>query len=132
MKNIPWKVAIFTCCSVFLTCCSTSNSKNPTQMASNLLNRESVTSLTHQSYPAKDPKTVSLFTKEANPNAAYRVIGIASVSKRNIFGGKRQEMTLNNMMKKLAASIGGDGLIDIDNRENDIKAKVIVYQKILI
>jgi len=36
------------------------------------------------------------------------------------------------MIKKLAASIGGDGLIDIQNNEKELQANVIAYQKILI
>ena len=131
MRMKDWKFTVLACTGLLINSCSTPG-KNPTQMASNLINRQSVTTLTHQTYPAKSPATVALYTKETAPHYAYRVIGLASVSKRNIFGLERQESTVDGMMKKLAASIGGDGVIDVNETRNSVDAKVIAYQKILL
>ena len=105
---------------------------SPTQLASNLIQRQTITKTTEESYPIKPTQSISLYTDEKTPHAAYRVIGIASVSKFNLFGKKRPEDALHEMIKKLAASIGGDGLIDIQNNEKELQANVIAYQKILI
>ena len=132
MRILHWKIALFISSSLFIASCSTTNVKNPTQMATNLINRQSVTPLTHQTYPEKTPTTVALYTNDTTPSSAYRIIGIAQVSKYNIFGVSRQPETMNAMMKKLAASIGGDGLIDVNQTDKGTEAKVIAYQKILL
>lgn len=132
MRILDWKIALFISSSLLVTSCTTTNGKNPTQMATNLINRQSITPLTHQVYPAKAPTTVALYTNNTTPSAAYRIIGVAEVSKYNILGMSRQEETINSMMKKLAASIGGDGLIDVNQTDKGTEAKVIAYQKILI
>jgi len=100
--------------------------------ATHRINQETVTPLTHDTYPAKNPQSVSLYNDDNKPNAAYRVIGIATVSKYNLLGKKRPNDTLDFMIKNLAASIGGDGVIEISQTDQDIKAKVIAYQKLLI
>jgi hypothetical protein len=115
----------------FLSACATPN-HSPTQLAANLINRQQVTTTTTESYPSKPVQTVSLYNNEKTPHTAYRIIGIATVSKFNLFGMKRQDDILNDMIKKLAASIGGDGLININSNEEKIEANVIAFQKILI
>jgi len=103
----------------------------PTQVASNFLQRQHVTKMTDEAFPIKSTQTISLYTNNS-PLLAYKIIGKARVSKFNLFGKKRQEDTLHEMIKKLAASIGGDGLINIQNNEKELQANVIAYQKILI
>jgi hypothetical protein len=122
-------IIIFTI-AVLLTGCM-AQGRTPTQVATSLINRESITTTTHDIYPVKNPQTVALYTNE-KPHAAYRVIGIAKVSKYNMFGIERQNNTLHSMMKNLAASIGGDGLIELNHTNDNVQAKVIAYQKILI
>jgi hypothetical protein len=93
---------------------------------------DNVSVTTHDSYPSKKPQSVSLYTTTQHPNAAYRVIGVAKVSKYNMLGMQRRDATINSMMKKFAASIGGDGLIDVTQTDNEVQANVIAYQHILI
>jgi hypothetical protein len=131
MRIKHWKFTVVACTSLIMGGCSTTN-KNPGQMATNLINRQSVTPITHQTYPAKNPETVALYTNQTAPHYAYRIIGVASVSKRNLLGMQRQDATVDTMMKKLAASIGGDGVIDINQTPTSMDAKVIAYQKILV
>lgn len=116
---------------LLLSSCSTQHN-SPATLASNFIQRQKIISTTPESYPHKQAKAISLYTKDKNPHKAYKIIGIATVSKFNLFGVERKEDTLTEMIKKLAASIGGDGLIDIQHSKNQIKANVIAYQKILI
>lgn len=110
--------------------CSNS-ARSTTQVASNLINRQHVILTTQHVYPEKSPKSVALYHAKQSPHSAYRIIGIATISKYNLLGMERQEETLNQMMKNLAASVGGDALININSNKKSIQANVIAFQKIL-
>jgi uncharacterized protein YceK len=79
----------------------------------------------------KDPLNVSVITKE-KPARPYTVIGKARVSKYNVAGNKRQEATMRDIMRQLAASLNGDAVIEVQNREKEITATVITYQPIIV
>lgn len=119
-------------CTLALQSCASQQSHSPTQMASNFINSQSVTKTTTERYPAKNPQGVRLYTENVSPHTAYRVIGIAKVSKRNMLGAPRADSDIANRMKTLAASIGGDGLINLDANQDVAQAHVIAFQKILI
>ena len=110
--------------------CSTGRST--TQVASNFINKQQVVMLIKDTYPPKNPRLITLYANDQSPHTAYRVIGIATVSKHNLLGMERREPLLKNMMKNLAASVGGDGLIEVKNKNDTIEAQVIQFQKILI
>ena len=132
MRIMTRNTALLAASIMFITSCCQTCGRSPTQMASNIIQRQNVTTITHQTFPAKNPQTVALYTKESAPHTAYRVIGMATVSKKNLLGVERQDETVHSMMKNLAASIGGDGLIDVGQSGDDVQGKVIAYQKILI
>lgn len=123
-----------------LSCASKSHNTNylasnfvkSTALASNFIKRQSITTVDHRTYPAKNPKIVALFESHSKPLSPYRIIGFAKVSKYNLLGFKRQDQTVQNMMKELAASVGGDALIDIGYNNDQLEGKVIQFQKILI
>lgn len=117
--------------STLLTGCYNTH-QSPVSRASHLLNKQSITTTTSQYYPEKTAQQVTLYTNEQLPHTAYRVIGLASISKTNLFGMQRKSETLNHMMKTLAASIGGDGVIDITENPVSLNARVIAFQKIMI
>lgn len=118
--------------AALLTQSCSSTGQPPTQVAANFINREKITIITHDKYPAKNPRTVAMYKNENTLSLPYRVIGVATVAKHNILGMKRNDSTIHDMMKKLAASIGGDGIINMDNSKEKVEAKVIAFQKILI
>jgi hypothetical protein len=78
----------------------------------------------------KDPINVSVFTKPPQLNRPYQVVGKATVSKFNVAGVKRQEATIRDIMRKMAASVDGDALIDIKANEQTVSATVIAYKEI--
>lgn len=104
----------------------------PPQTAANFLQKQHVVATTNIKLPAKNPRTVAIYTKDKTPHTAYRIIGVATVSRHNLLGIKRHEDTIHDMMKELAASIGGDGIIDVSGSEENMRANVIAFQKILI
>lgn len=113
--------------SLVLTSCAT-----PTvRTANNYLHKQHVT--TTGNYPAKNPEKIALFQPNQSPLSPYKVIGVAKVATHNRLGMQRPTATMHNMMKNLAASIGGDGLINITPTDKgEWEAHVIQYQKILI
>jgi hypothetical protein len=117
--------------TVLLSACA-SQCHSPTQMASNLINRQSVVSTSGESYPTKNPQHVALYSTEQSPASPYRVIGVATISKFNLLGVKRQDATMHNMMKQLAANMGGDGVINLSSNDNALQGHIIAFQKILI
>ncbi len=76
----------------------------------------------------KNPLQVSLITK-AKPDRPYQVLGIATVSKFNVVGIKRQVATIRDIMRKFAASMDGDALIDIKTTDKTISGTIIAYQE---
>ncbi|HLB43006.1 MAG TPA: hypothetical protein VJN02_09215 [Gammaproteobacteria bacterium] len=130
MKRIYRMVASAGMITLLISCSTTG--KSPTQVASNFINGQSVVHTTKETYPARNPQQVALYIGDKTPHTAYRVIGIAKISRYNLLGLKRQNAALENMMKKLAASIGGDGIIDIYTNNDSMQANIIQFQKILI
>ena len=127
IPSMPVIVAI----AFLLGSCSSAGSPS-TALAANFINRQTIEPVTKEKYPPKSPQLVTLYTADQTPHTAYRVIGIATVSKYNLLGLQRQAIVIHNMMKNLAASIGGDGLINVSSNDKNFQAKVIAFQRILI
>lgn len=117
--------------AILLSSCATTG-QSTTRVASNFIQRQHVTTITKDIYPEKNPQMIALFDEEKKPLTPYRVIGKASVSKHNLLGMQRHDKTVDQMMKNLAASVGGDGLININNSEEKMEANIIQFQKIMI
>lgn len=117
--------------SLTITGCATQN-HSPVQMASHFIHNENVTQTTTDTFPAKNPKQVAIYSSEKIPSTPYRVIGVATVAKRNLLGVQRADITIHNRMKEIAAGIGGDGIININHNSEQVQASIIQFQKILI
>jgi hypothetical protein len=76
--------------------------------------------------PRQDPIKIS-YNKP--PSQPYQVIGLASVSKYNDEGIKRQEATVRDLMREQAASLHGDAIIDVKNVDQSVTATVIAYKQ---
>jgi hypothetical protein len=76
----------------------------------------------------KNLQQVSLITK-SSIDRPYKVLGVATVSKYNIAGFKRQEATIRDIMREFAASMGGDALINIKTDDKTISATIIEFQE---
>lgn len=123
-------MALIIISAFLLASCTPTN--HPMQIASNLIHRQTIITTTKESYPAKSPQAVALYHNKNKVLTPYRIIGVAKVSKYNLIGKPREEATVHEMLKKLAASIGGDALINIDSNNESMQANVIAFQKILL
>lgn len=126
MRAVTWIVMIF-----LLSACSSSG-QSSTQLACNFIQRQHVQITGNQSCAPKNPKHIALFINQDQPIIPYRVIGVATVARHNLIGLNRGDATIHEMMKNLAASIGGDGLMNISKSDDGMQATIIQYQKILI
>lgn len=124
--------SFFTTILIACTLSACTHGQSTTQVATNFIQRQHVVAKTNHIYPAKNPQNIAFFSEEKSPHAPYRIIASAKISKHNLLGMQRQDQTMENMMKKLAASIGGDGVIDVNKTQDGLEANVIAFQKILI
>jgi hypothetical protein len=85
-----------------------------------------------QNHHHKDPLNVSFITPEKQLNLPYQVVGKATVSKFNAVGVKRQEATIRDIMRQLAASLDGDAVMDVKRDKGIVTAKVIAYKQLIV
>lgn len=76
----------------------------------------------------KNPMAITLYTGKQKPGQPYVVLGHETVSKYNRVGIKRQEANLKDSMRHLAATKGGDAVIEITNLGDSISYTVISYK----
>jgi hypothetical protein len=75
----------------------------------------------------KNPIEVSVYNNGKNPSSPYTIIGEAKVSNYNRVGIKRQDAVIHDAMRTVAASMGGDAIIDIKRTNKSVMGKVIAY-----
>lgn len=92
-------------------------------------NNKSITPNNPNTLAKKDPISVTFYTHGQKPTDKYTIIGKGTISKFNVGGIKRQTATLHDAMRNLAASMGGDAIINIEHDDKSITATVIAYQK---
>lgn len=78
----------------------------------------------------KNPITVTFYRKGQKPEMPYRILGTETVSKFNTVGIKRQEASIRDVMRNLAASMGGDAVINIQRDDKSVFGTIIAYQDI--
>ena len=83
------------------------------------------------SHHSKNPQQITLYDSKNTPETSYRVIGTATVSRYNLIGMQRNDVTLQQMIKTLAAANGGDGIINIERETHQISGDIIAYQAVL-
>ncbi|MCE3238474.1 MAG: hypothetical protein K0R24_1455 [Gammaproteobacteria bacterium] len=77
----------------------------------------------------KDPLTIAVYTqKQKVIKMPYKIIGQASIPEYNPGGIKRQAACLYDTLRTMAASMGGDAIINIIHHNKQVIGTVIAYQ----
>jgi hypothetical protein len=76
----------------------------------------------------KSPFAVAVYSKGVNPGHPYKVIAKETVSKYNKVGIKRQEAVIHDALRNLAASVGGDAVVNITLEENKVTGEVVRFE----
>lgn len=109
---------------LFLSACSTANNSDQaakTQNATSGTVRQAAIKL-------KNPLMVTVYTEKQPLPASYTILGQATISKYNRRGIKRQEAYIHDAMRALAASMGGDAVINLNKNDKTVTGTVIAYQ----
>src|SRR5690348_6193428 len=83
-------------------------------------------------YPKKNPHQMHFYSQTKEPIAPYKIIGVAKIAKYNVLGVKRDQQQLHDMMKQLAAEMGGDAILNLEDNPSHVRANIIAYQRILL
>lgn len=75
----------------------------------------------------KNPITVAFYPQGMLPNSPYKIIAKESVSQFNSGGIKRQDAVVHDVLRQLAASVGGDAVINIRRDHNKIYGEVVKF-----
>lgn len=123
MRILYLLIAVYT--GLFLSACSIIASSHD-QTA----NRQNATPATAKqaAIKLKNPLTVAVYTKKQPLPVPYTILGKATISKYNLGGIKRQEAYIHDAMRTLAASMGGDAVINLNKDNKTVTGTVIAYQ----
>jgi len=77
----------------------------------------------------KNPITINLYQEGQKPPLPYKVLGKETISKYNVVGIKRQEATIRDTLRTLAARMGGDAIINIERNEQSVSGIVIAFKE---
>lgn len=89
--------------------------------------RKSVKKL--QSCTSKDPISIQVFPDGTQLNHHYKILGQETISKFNSNGIKRQEACIHDALRNLAASLGGDAVINITRDEKHVTGTIVAFDK---
>lgn len=76
----------------------------------------------------KNPLTVALFKGKEKPKKPYVILGKETISKYNKVGIKRQEANILDVMRHMAASAGGDAIINISHDAKTVTGTIIAFK----
>ncbi len=114
-------------CGSLLGCSSNMNSVQPVNTQTQNINK--ATQPLPKCNKKKNPMEVSFYSNGKMPNNPYTVLGQATVSKYNLVGIKRQDATIHDAMRTMAASMGGDAIIDVKKDYHSVSGTVIMYHQ---
>jgi len=81
-------------------------------------------------YPVrKDPAEIVFINRQDIPPNQYTVIGEATVSKYNVAGIKRQKAVIQDRLRELASSMGGEAIIHLQSDDSYVTGIVVISQK---
>jgi hypothetical protein len=82
-----------------------------------------------KTHTTKDPFAIAVYTQKQNViKTPYKIIGQASISEYNPGGIKRQAACLYDTLRTMAASMGGDAIINIIHTNKQVIGTVIAYE----
>ncbi len=77
----------------------------------------------------KNPIAVNIYPKHSHPDKPYMVVGEETVSQYNHGGVKRAEAYVRDKLRRLAAYLGGDAVIDIKHDKHMVSGTVVSFNK---
>lgn len=73
------------------------------------------------------PNNIQIYNLNNLPNKPYKVVDNFKVSIYNQYGSKLQRAKINTYLQDEAARLGGDGVIDLGVRDNNVYAEAIKF-----
>ncbi|HSW93607.1 MAG TPA: hypothetical protein VLJ15_04540 [Gammaproteobacteria bacterium] len=119
MKRSNW-LLVSCICYALLGCASVKTTHNTLP--------QTTTGTPKVTTPKKDPIAVSVYPVGKKLATPYTVLGEAKVSNYNASGIKRQDAVIHDAMRTMAASMGGDAVIDIKRTGKAVIGKVVIWQ----
>jgi len=104
----------------------------PQQLSTRIQPGESRVSFVTTKHKAKPHNAVTVYSNHDHLQRPYRIIGKEVVSRYNFIGLERQSKALNDIMQNLAASMGGDAIINLKVDNQKIEGTVISFEKIVL
>jgi hypothetical protein len=128
MKNVY--LGLFISLSLILSACSSINSQEPVDLSGkSTLNSPLLIKPKCPPPPKKkNPMNVSLYTPGIKPQKNYLVLGNETISKFNQNGIKRQKANIHDLLRNIAASMGGDAVINLRYDQKMVSGTVIKYK----
>lgn len=119
MRTLYLLLFIYT--GLFLSACSTIDNQDSDAKKQNKTLQQALVK-------PKDPMEVKVYSEQKTLTKPFTVVGKAVISRYNPGGIKRQEAFVRDAMRNLAASMGGDAVIDLDKHGKIITGTVIAFQ----
>ena len=130
MRKSLWAYVL--CFAFALTGCATNPSQPYHRCGAHLKPGETRVSYVTSRHTPKPATWVAFYPKSTNLKRPYRVIGKEVVSRYNFTGLERQSRTMDEIMKNLAASMGGDAVINVSADNQKVEGTVVSFEKVLL
>jgi hypothetical protein len=116
------------CTGLFLASCAEISSEHAVNNTEGPQIKKSIPAILPTCKPKKDPLAVAFYFRSKPLPLPYVVLGQEKVSRYNYFGLKRQAANIHDKMRTLAANMGGDAIININNTDKSVVGTVIAYR----
>lgn len=130
MRQSVWIYVL--CIVLVLSGCTTNPAKPRAHCSHRIQPGETQISYLSNKHPPKTDNWIALYPGSTNPDRPYRVIGKEVVSRYNYVGLERPSKTVDEIMKTLAASMGGDAVIKVSQDQQKVEGTVIAFEKMVL
>lgn len=113
--------------SLLSSCSTTHTSHHPTSASTPKVQDSSAKPCPkkNQTCPRINPLAVQVYPKGIQLQHPYKVIAKGTVSKFNQAGNKRQDAMIHDDLRKLAASMGGNAIINVTRDKERVTGTVV-------